>query len=57
MFIDKVIDEIPRLFILQFPFSHARFAEELLQFRIDVGHIEATVRIPPDMTDMLEICR
>ena len=57
MFVNEVINEISRVFILKRLLVHSRFLEEFLQVWIHVLQVEAMIRIPAHVADVLEVGR
>lgn len=57
MLLDEVVDEVSRLLVLKLPFADAGARKKLLQLRVNVFEVEASVRIPPDVADVLEVGR
>ena len=56
MFVYEVIDEVPRILVLQGLFVDTSFVEKLFKIRIHIFQVKTVVRIPPNMADMLKIC-
>ena len=55
VFVDKVVDKVPRLLVLQLRLRHARLGEEFVQLGVDVLQVEALVRVPAHVADVLEV--
>ena len=53
--LNKLVNKISRVFVLQLSFADSGPGEELLQFGIDVFEVEAAVRVPADVADVLEV--
>jgi len=55
MLVNKVIDEIPGVLVLQGLLVDPSFVEKLLKIWVNILQVKAMVGIPPHMADVLEI--
>lgn len=55
--LNEVIDDLRRLFVFELCLRDATHIKQVLQFGVQVIQIEACVRIPAYMTDVLKVAR
>ena len=53
--LNKLVNKISRVFVLQLSLTDSGPGEELLQFGVHVFEVEASVRVPADVADVLEV--
>jgi len=57
MFVDEVINEITRVFVLKRFLIDTCLLEELLEIWVDILQVKAMIGVPANVTDVLEIGR
>ena len=57
MLVNKVINKISRVFVLQSLLINSCFVEKLFQVRVNIFQIKTMIGIPSYMTDVLKVGR
>ena len=55
MFVNEVVDEVPRVLVLQRSLVHPGLVEKLLQIGINILQVKSVVGVPANMADVLEV--